>query len=169
VGTNGNVTSSGGFSFNTNKTGRVTLGPADFRPRHPTEEQWILWGFPHKPTRQYLICTMQTGFASFYADVHLPEGATITKLIAYINDTDPGRTSVLNLARCSLLGSAGPDPVYLATVNSVNNQIRVEMPVSEVVNTTASHYVLALQLYWSDIGMTFTGAQVEYAYSELKN
>jgi len=67
------------------------------------------------------------------------------------------------------LGEAGPDPVYLATVNSVNNQIRVAVPVSEVVNTTFSHYVLTLQLYWSDIGMTFTGAQVEYAYSELKN
>jgi len=51
----------------------------------------------------------------------------------------------------------------------VNNQIRVAVPVSEVVNTTFSHYVLTLQLYWSDIGMTFTGAQVEYAYSELKN
>lgn len=169
VGTNGNVVSSGGFSFNATKTGRVTLGPADFRPRHPIEEQWILWGFPHKPTRQYLICTMQSGFASFHADVHLPEGATITRLIAYINDTDPGRTSVLNLARCSLLGEAGPDPVYLATVNSVNNQIKVGAPVSEVVNTTSSHYVLTLQLYWSDIGMTFTGAQVEYTYSELKN
>jgi len=24
-------------------------------------------------------------------------------------------------------------------------------------------------VYWSDIGMTFTGAQVEYTYSELKN
>ena len=169
VGTNGNVVSSAGFSFSANKTGRITLGPADFRPRHPIEEQWILWGFPHKPTRHYLICTMQSGFASFHADVHLPEGATITKLIAYINDTDPGRTSVLNLARCSLLGEAGPDPVYLATVNSVNNQIRVAVPVAEVVNTTTSHYVLSLQLYWSDLGMTFSGAQVEYSYSELKN
>ena len=46
---------------------------------------------------------------------------------------------------------------------------RPEWILSEVVNTTTSHYVLSLQLYWSDIGMTFTGAQVEYTYSELKN
>jgi hypothetical protein len=29
--------------------------------------------------------------------------------------------------------------------------------------------VLSLQLFWSDLGMQFFGAQVEYTYTELKN
>jgi hypothetical protein len=101
--------------------------------------------------------------------VRVPEGATITKLVSYLYDVDPGRSSTLNLARCSLFGHTGPDPVYLATATSVNNQIRVESALSEVVNTSASHYVLSLQLFWSDLGMQFLGAQIEYTYTDLKN
>jgi hypothetical protein len=159
----------GAYRYTQAKTGRITLGPADFRPRHPTEEQFILWGYPWKTNRHYLVCTMETGLASFHADVHVPEGATLTKLVGYIWDVDPGRSSTLNLARCSLYGHTGPDPVYLATLTSSNNQVRVERPLSEVVNTSTNHYVLTLQLFWSDLGMQFFGAQVEYTYSELKN
>jgi hypothetical protein len=165
----GNVTTAGVYRFNSAKTNRITLGPADFRPRHPTEEQFILWGYPWKANRHYLICTMQTGSASFHADVHVPEGARLTKLISYIYDVDAARSSTLNIARCSLFGHTGPDPVYLATNTSVDNQIRVERSLNEVVNTTSSHYVLSLQLFWSDLGMHFLGAQVEYTYTELKN
>jgi hypothetical protein len=169
VAKDGNTTIAGNYKFNAPKTGRVTLGPADFVPRHPFEEQYILWGYPWKSNRHYLICTMETGKATFHADLHVPEGATLTKLISYIYDVDSARGSVLNLARCSLFGHTGPDPVYLATNNSADNQIRVERPLTEVVNTTSSHYVLSLELYWSDLGMQFLGAQVEYTYSELKN
>jgi hypothetical protein len=169
VGQNGKVTSAAGFAVSPPKVGRLTLGPADFVPRHPSEEQYILWGYPWKTNRHYLICTMEQGSASFHADVHLPEGATITKVVSYLFDTDTARTSTLNLARCSLLGHTGPDPVYLATVNSVQNQIRVEKTLSEVVNTSSSHYVLSLRLYWSDLGMQFFGAQIEYSYSDLTN
>ncbi|MGI8602379.1 MAG: hypothetical protein ACR2OZ_05205 [Verrucomicrobiales bacterium] len=169
VANNGDTTTAGSYKFTAAKTGRITLGPADFRPRHPTEEQFILWGYPWKANRHYLICTMQTGKAAFHADVHVPEGATITKLVSYIYDIDGARSSALNLARCSLLGHTGPDPVYLVTNNSVNNQTRVEGTLNEVVNTNSSHYVLSLELFWSDLGMQFFGAQVEYTYAELKN
>jgi len=93
----------------------------------------------------------------------------MTKLISYIYDVDAARSSTLNLARCSLYGHLGPDPVYLATNTSVDNQMRVERTLSEVVNTTTNHYVLTLQLFWSDLGMQFLGAQVEYSYTDLKN
>jgi hypothetical protein len=166
---NGNMVTSGRYAFNSTRVGRVTLGPADFVPRHPFEEQYILWGYPWKTNRHYLISTMQTGFSTFHADVHVPEGAIMTKLVSYIYDVDTARTSILNLARCSLYGHLGPDPVYLGTNSSVDNQTRVERPLSEVVNTTTNHYVLTLQLLWSDVGMQFFGAQVEYTYSELKN
>jgi hypothetical protein len=169
VATNGDTTISGNYRFNAPRTGRVTLGPADFLPRHHTEEVFILWGYPFKTNRHYLICTRESGFATFHADVHVPEGATLTKLISYIYDIDPGRTSIVNLARCSLFGHLGPDPVYLASNNSVDSQTRVETPFTEVVNTTTNHYVLTLQLYWSDQGMQFFGAQVEYTYTDLKN
>lgn len=165
----GNIVTSGRHFFSTPKTGRVTLGPADFVPRHPFEEQYILWGYPWKTNRHYLVCTMQSGSATFHADVHVPEGATITRVISYIWDVDSARTSVLNLARCSLNGHLGYDPVYLASIDSVDNQIRVQTTLSEVVNTTASHYVLSLRLFQSDAGMQFFGAQVEYTYNELKN
>jgi hypothetical protein len=165
----GNVTTAGSYRFSPAKTNRITLGPADFKPRHPTEEAFILWGYPWKTNRHYLICTRETGFTTFHADVHLPEGATLTKLVSYIYDVDAGRSSLLNLARCSLFGHLGPDPVYLATNTSVDNQIRVEHPLVEVVNTSTNHYVLSLQLYWSELGMQFFGAQVEYTYTELKN
>ena len=165
-----NIVTSGRYTFSAPRVGRVTLGPADFVPRHPFEEQYILWGYPWKTNRHYLICTMQTGSASFHANVHLPEGATITKLVSYIWDVDNARSSTLNLARCSLFGHTGNDsPVYLATNTSVDNQTRIERPLAEVVNTTTTHYVLTLQLFWSDLGMQFFGAQVEYTYSELKN
>jgi hypothetical protein len=169
VANNGNTTIAGSYKFSAAKPGRITLGPADFRPRHPTEEQFILWGYPWKSNRHYLICTMETGKATFHADVHVPEGATLTKLVSYIYDVDPARVSNLNLARCSLFGHTGPDPVYLVTNTSVDNQIRVEKPLSEIVNTSSSHYVLSLELFWSDLGMQFLGAQVEYTYAELKN
>jgi len=165
----GNVTTAGSYRFSPARTNRITLGPADFRPRHPTEEAFILWGYPWKTNRHYLICTRETGFTTFHADVHVPEGATLTKVVSYIYDVDAGRSSLLNLARCSLLGHLGPDPVYLATNTSVDNQVRVERPLFEVVNTSTNHYVLSLQLYWSDLGMQFFGAQVEYTYTELKN
>ena len=45
----------------------------------------------------------------------------------------------------------------------------MERPLFEVVNTSTNHYVLSLQLSWSDLGMQFFGAQVEYTYTELKN
>ena len=159
----------GRYMFNAPRVGRVTFGPADFVPRHPSEEQFILWGYPWKTNRHYLVCTMMSGSATFHADVHVPEGATMTKLISYIYDVDGARSSTLNLARCSLYGHLGPDPVYLATNTSVDNQMRVERTLSEVVNTTTNHYVLTLQLFWSDLGMQFMGAQVEYTYGELKN
>jgi hypothetical protein len=169
VTSNGNATVSGSYRFSAAKTNRVTLGPADFRPRHPTEEQFILWGYPWKTNRHYLICTRETGFSTFHADVHVPEGATMTKLVSYIYDVDSGRTSTVNLARCSLFGHLGPDPVYLVSNNSMDNQMRVERAFNEVVNTSTNHYVLSLQLFWSDLGMQFLGAQVEYTYNELKN
>jgi hypothetical protein len=165
----GNVTTAGSYRFSPAKTNRITLGPADFKPRHPTEEAFILWGYPWKTNRHYLICTRESGFTTFHADVHVPEGATLTKLVSYIYDVDAGRSSLLNLARCSLFGHLGPDPVYLASTTSVDNQIRVERPMAELVNTSTNHYVLSLQLYWSDLGMQFFGAQVEYTYTELKN
>jgi hypothetical protein len=164
-----NIVTSGRYTFSTPRTGRVTLGPADFVPRHPSEEQYILWGYPWKTNRHYLVCTMMSGSASFHADVRVPEGATLTKLISYIWDVDAARNSTLNLARCSLYGHLGPDPVYLSTNRSVDNQVRVESPFSEVVNTSTNHYVLSLQLFWSDLGMQFFGAQVEYIYNDLKN
>jgi hypothetical protein len=169
VANNGTVTTSGRYTFAAARTNRLTLGPADFVPRHPSEEQYVLWGYPWKTNRHYLVCTMQSGFATFHANVHVPEGATMTKLVSYLYDVDPGRSSTLNLARCSLFGQTGPDPVYLATTTSVNNQIRVERPLAEVANTSTNHYVLTLQLFWSDLGMQFLGAQVEYTYTELKN
>jgi hypothetical protein len=164
-----NIVTSGRYTFSTPRVGRVTLGPADFVPRHPSEEQYILWGYPWKTNRHYLVCTMQSGSASFHADVRVPEGATLTRLVSYIYDIDGARSSILNLARCSLYGHLGPDPVYLATNTSVDNQIRVDSALSEVVNTSTNHYVLSLRLYWSDLGMQFLGAQVEYTYSDLKN
>src|SRR6185436_19543398 len=106
-----NIVTSGRYAFSTARVGRVTLGPADFVPRHPSEEQYILWGYPWKTNRHYLVCTMQNGSASFHADVRLPEGATLTKLVSYIYDIDGARSSTLNLARCSLYGHLGPDPV----------------------------------------------------------
>lgn len=170
VATNGNTTIAGSYKFSGAKTNRITLGPADFVPRHPEEEQYILWGYPWKTNRHYLICTMQTGSATFHANVHVPEGATLTKLVSYIWDVDGARSSTLNLARCSLFGHTGLDsPVYLVTNTSADNQIRVERPLTEVVNTSTNHYVLSLQLFWSDLGMQFLGAQVEYTYTELKN
>jgi len=169
VNSNGHATISGSYRFNAARTNRVTLGPADFNPRHPTEEQFILWGYPWKTNRHYLICTRESGFSTFHANVHVPEGATLTKLVSYIYDVDSARSSTLNLARCSLLGHLGPDPVYLVSNNSIDDQIRVERPLNEVVNTTTNHYVLSLQLSWSDLGMQFLGAQVEYTYTELKN
>jgi len=169
VATNGSTTIAGNYRFNAPRTGRVTFGPADFLPRHHTEEVFILWGYPFKANRHYLICSRESGFATFHAEVHVPEGATLTKLVSYIYDIDPGRTSIVNLARCSLSGHLGPDPVYLASNNSADNQIRIESPCTEVVNTSTNHYVLTLQLYWSDLGMQFLGAQVEYTYSDLKN
>ncbi len=164
-----NVVTSGRYTFSSPRTGRITFGPADFVPRHPSEEQYILWGYPWKTNRHYLVCTMTSGSATFHADVHIPEGALITKLISYIYDIDSVRSSTLNLARCSLYGHLGPDPVYLATNTSVDNQVRVERPLSEIVNTSTNHYVLSLQLFWSDLGMQFFGAQVEYTYDELRN
>jgi hypothetical protein len=164
-----NIVTSGRYKFSTPQVGRLTLGPADFVPRHPSEEQYILWGYPWKTNRHYLVCTMTSGSASFHAEVRVPEGATLTKLISYLYDVDGARSSTLNLARCSLYGHLGPDPVYLATNTSVDNQVRVERALAEAVNTTTNHYVLSLQLFWSDLGMQFLGAQVEYTYSDLKN
>jgi len=169
VASNGSATVSGSYRFSAAKTNRLTLGPADFKPRHPFEEQFILWGYPWKTNRHYLICTRETGFSTFHADVHVPEGATLTKLVSYVYDVDSARNSTLNLARCSLFGHLGPDPVYLVSNNSMDNQVRVERPLNEVVNTTTNHYVLSLQLPWSDLGMQFLGAQVEYTYTDLKN
>jgi hypothetical protein len=169
VASNGSATISGSYRFSAAKTNRVTLGPADFKPRHPSEEQFILWGYPWKTNRHYLICTRETGFSTFHAEVHVPEGAILTKLVSYVYDVDSARNSILNLARCSLFGHLGPDPVYLVTNNSMDNQVRVERPLNEVVNTTTNHYVLSLQLPWSDLGMQFLGAQVEYTYTDLKN
>jgi hypothetical protein len=169
VTSNGSATISGSYRFSVAKTNRLTLGPADFKPRHPFEEQFILWGYPWKTNRHYLICTRETGFSTFHADVHVPEGATLTKLVSYVYDVDSARNSTLNLARCSLFGHLGPDPVYLVTNNSMDNQVRVERSLNEVVNTTTNHYVLSLQLPWSDLGMQFLGAQVEYTYTDLKN
>jgi len=164
-----NIVTSGQYKFSTPQVGRITLGPADFVPRHPSEEQYVLWGYPWKTNRHYLVCTMTSGSATFYADVRAPEGATITKLVSYIYDVDSARSSTLNLARCSLYGHLGPDPIYLATNASVDNRVRVETALAEVVNTATNHYVLSLQLFWSDLGMQFLGAQLEYTYSELKN
>jgi hypothetical protein len=164
-----NIVTSGRYSFSTPQVGRLTIGPADFVPRHPSEEQYVLWGYPWKTNRHYLVCTMTGGSASFHAAVRVPEGATITKLVSYIYDIDGARSSTLNLARCSLYGQLGPDPVYLATNQSVDNQVRVQKSLAEVVNTTTNHYVLSLQLFWSDLGMQFLGAQVEYTYNDLRN
>ena len=169
VTSNGSATISGSYRFSAARTNRVTLGPADFKPRHPFEEQFILWGYPWKTNRHYLICTRESGFSTFHADIHVPEGATLTKLVSYVYDVDSARNSILNLARCSLFGHLGPDPVYLVSNNSVDNQVRVERPLNEVVNTSTNHYVLSLQLPWSDLGMQFLGAQVEYTYTDLKN
>ncbi len=164
-----NLVTSGRYTFSSARTGRVTLGPSDFVPRHPSEEQYILWGYPWKTNQHYLVCTMTSGSATFHADLHVPEGAVLTKLLSYIYDIDGARSSTLNLARCSLYGHLGPDPVYLATNTSVDNQMRVESSLSEPVNTSTNHYVLSLQLFWSDLGMHFLGAQVEYTYVDLKN
>jgi hypothetical protein len=164
-----NIVTSGRYKFSTPQLGRITLGPADFVARHPSEEQYVLWGYPWKANRHYLVCTMTGGSASFHAEVRVPEGATLTKLVSYIYDADIARSSTLNLARCSLYGHLGPDPVYLATNTSVDNQVRTEKVLSEVVNTTTNHYVLSLQLFWSDLGMQFLGAQVEYTYNELRD
>lgn len=163
----GDISTAGTFRYSTPRIGHLTLTPADFRPRHPFEEQYVLWGYPFKPTRHYLVSTREDGYSTFYAPVHLPEGAVLRRLVAYINDSDPAKASKLVLSRPSLTGA---DAVAVGEVASRDGTVRVESLVSGTVDTSDGYYVLSLVLHHSGRGnMQFYGARLEYSYSHLSD
>ncbi len=149
------------YLLNATATSKLTLPPAAFTTSDTGSYQ----------LGNVLVNNSATSIMYFYAPVALPQGAVITKLFGFFDDTDLA-TATIYLIRHSL---TNPSIIYyIAQANSINDTARTEGSANtslNVVDNDTWAYSVGLRLPGATAPnrLRFAGGQVVYTYAAIRN
>ncbi|MFL5752280.1 MAG: hypothetical protein ACJ76F_02650 [Bacteroidia bacterium] len=104
-------------------------------------------------------------FALLFAPLNLPDGATITKITAYMADNDAVNSAVINLTG---IDNTGNVTLNVVTPSSSGSAITAyaSTPFAHVVNNSAKSYNLRFQTYENNQSLLLYNVIIEYTVNQ---